>query len=650
MSYIQFDKSQLINLEYSLNKEIIRTNRAGTYSCTTLVGCNTRKYHGLLIAPIPNLDNNHHVLLSSLDETVVQNEQSFNLGIHKYQGDNYIPKGHKYIRDFNIGNTPQITYRVGNVVLNKTSLLVEKEEQILIRYELLEASSPVIMQFKPFLVFRNFHELSKSNMFVHKKVRHIANGVKSKMYDGYPYLNMQFSKEPEFVPVPDWYYNVEYLKEQERGYDYKEDLYTPGYFELSLKKGESVIFSASLKEANPTGLKRKFTAELNKRPPKFSFRECLIGSADQFFVKNEKETQIIGGYPWYGTVRREAFIALPGLTLSTGNRQLFKLVLDSNLKRLKNCILKESVREHDTELLSADIPLWAIWDIQQYYLKGGSHTEIWEKYEKAIKAIFKCYREGVSGLFGLEENGLINIYEYGTALTWMDSTLYSKPVLNRIGFVIEVNALWYNSLMFMSELAERNNDTRFSNLVKGIARKAEKSFIELFWDGRRKYLADSFSNNEKDLTVRANQVIAISMQYSPLSKEMKKAVLDIAHKELLTPRGLRTLSPNSPNYHGRYHGSPEEREIAIHQGAVFPWLFQHFAEAYLSIHNESGISFIKKIVADFEKEMSEGSIGTLSELYEGDPPHKGKGAISYAPSVAAILRVLDLVDKMNGKK
>lgn len=650
MSYIQFDKSQLINLEYSLSKEVLRTNRAGSFACTTLVGCNTRKYHGLLISPIPNFDNNYYVLLSSLDETVVQNEQRFNLGIHKYEGDNYIPKGHKYIRDFNVENTPQITYRVGNVVIQKSSLLVDKEEQILIKYELLDAVLPVVMQFSPFLAFRNFHELSKSNMFVNKKIRHIQNGIKCRLYDGFPYLNLQFSKEPEFVPVPDWYYNIEYLKEQERGYDYKEDLYVPGYFELSLKKGESVVFSASLKEASPAGLKRKFSADVKKHPTRHSFRECLATAADQFFVKKEKETQIIGGYPWYGAFKREAFLALPGLTLTLGNSALFTSVLDTMLKRIKNCILKKSIRENQNDLLSVDIPLWAIWDVQQYYLNGGKPEEIWTKYGKILKDIVKCYRDGSSSLFKLEDNGLINISEHGIPLTWMDSTLYQKPVLQRIGFVIEVNALWYNALKFIISLAEKNRDSKYADQLKPIAEEVEKSFIDIFWDSKKRYLADSVFNSEKDFAVRASQVIAVSMHYSPLIKEMKKAVLDVVQKELLTPRGLRTLSPKNPNYEGRYTGSPENRELAIHQGTVFPWLLQHFAEAYLSIHGKSGLAFIKKLVAGFEEEMNEGTIGTLSEIYEGDPPHTGKGAISYAPSVATILRMLDLIDKENDKK
>ncbi|MFW6370176.1 MAG: glycogen debranching enzyme N-terminal domain-containing protein, partial [Bacteroidota bacterium] len=247
MSYINFNKSQLINLEYSLGKEILRSNRAGSYSSTTIIGCNTRKYHGLLVSPMPHLDDDRHVLLSSLDETIIQKDAEFNLGIHKYEGDNYTPKGHKYVRDFDLDNIPRTLYRVGNVQLTKESLLVEKEEQVLVKYTLLDAQTPVTMLFRPFLSFRNIHSLSHSNLHIHTKFRKVENGIKMRLYDGYPYLNMQFSKAVEFVPFPNWYYNIEYLREQERGYEYKEDLYVPGYFETTLKKGESIIFSASLK-------------------------------------------------------------------------------------------------------------------------------------------------------------------------------------------------------------------------------------------------------------------------------------------------------------------------------------------------------------------------------------------------------------------
>src|SRR3990172_2151217 len=256
MAYLKFDKTQLINLEYSLSKEFVRSNRAGSFSSTTLINCNTRKYHGLLIAPVENLDGDRHVLLSSFDETIIERDEEFNLGIHKYQGDIYSPRGNKYVGDFKADPIPTLKYRVGGVVITKESLLVEKEEQILIKYTIDESDVPIRLRFRPFLAFRNMHALSKANLYANTRVKFVPNGVKAKLYDGYPFLHMQFSREVEFIPSPDWYYGIEYNKELRRGYDYKEDLFVPGYFELRAKKGDVIIFSAATFEMNPGQLKR----------------------------------------------------------------------------------------------------------------------------------------------------------------------------------------------------------------------------------------------------------------------------------------------------------------------------------------------------------------------------------------------------------
>ncbi|MGC9343965.1 MAG: glycogen debranching enzyme N-terminal domain-containing protein, partial [Bacteroidales bacterium] len=258
MGYLQFDKSQLINLEYSLSKEILRSNRAGSYASTTIIGCNTRKYHGLLAAPLKDGSDDRFLLLSTLDATVIQHEQEFNLGIHKYQGDLYVPRGHKYVRDYEVGKVGETIYRVGGVVLKRESLLVEKQEQILIKFTLLEAHSPTTLKLKPFLAYRSIHALSKANSFVNTKFRNVDNGISIRLYEGMPSLFMQCSKKVEYVHQPDWYYNIEYLEEQKRGYDYKEDLFVPGYFEFGIRKGESVIFSASTKRVSSAGLKRKY--------------------------------------------------------------------------------------------------------------------------------------------------------------------------------------------------------------------------------------------------------------------------------------------------------------------------------------------------------------------------------------------------------
>ena len=268
MSYLKFDKNQLINLEQSLPKEVLRTNQAGAYHCTTLAGCNTRKQHGLLVIPIAGMDNKPHVLLSSLDETVIQHGAPFNLGLHRYQGGVYSPNGHKYMRQFDVETVPVTTYRVGGVILTKEKIFITHENRILIRYTLKEAHSETTLQFQPFLAFRESNSLVQENDQINKEVLPCENGVMTCLYEGFPNLYMQFSKPVEWVDNPNWYKNIEYTKDMERGVPYTEDLWVPGYFRLPIRKGESIIFSAGVTEIDPSGLEDMYKAEIKLRTPR----------------------------------------------------------------------------------------------------------------------------------------------------------------------------------------------------------------------------------------------------------------------------------------------------------------------------------------------------------------------------------------------
>jgi predicted glycogen debranching enzyme len=643
MSYLNFDKTKLINLSYSLNRELIRSNRAGSYACTTIIASNTRKYHGLLVCPLEYLDGGYHVLLSGLHETVIQHDQAFNLGIHKYAGDNYNPKGHKYLRDFETDPIPRLVYRVGGVILAREWLLAQNEERILIRYTLLDANSPALFRFKPYLVFRNIHALSKSNMDVITKTQKIKNGIKTRMYQGYPFLNMQFSKSADFVAGPDWNYNVEYIKEQERGYDYKEDLYTPGYFELPLKKGESVIFSAGTNELSPVTLKRKFESEIKKRIPRNTFHNCLLNSAQQFFVKKEKKTEIIAGFPWYGSKLRDTFGALPGLALSTGDMKTFKMVLDSSLAVMLTGQGPAGSGTMKPQDGGADEPLWFLWALQQYAHLLNDNVLVWRTYGKKIKKILNWYRAGEGVLVTMHENGLLFCPEKYTPRSWMDCIADGVPVNSRSGYMVELNALWYNAVRFSLKLAEAAEDKSFLSRWKNLPAKTSASFLQMFWDEVRGYLADFARDEEKDWSVRPNQILAVSLPYSPLDDDKKQNVLEVVTSELLTTRGLRTLAPKNPAYKGVYAGNQTERDSIAHQGAVYPWLLGHYAEAYLKIYKKSGVDHIRRLFSGFEGDMQVHGVGSISELYDGDPPHYPGGALSYAWSVAELLRMEQLI-------
>jgi len=645
MSYLKFEKSELINLEYSLSRELIRSNRAGSYASTTIIGCNTRKYHGLLVCPLEEMDGEHHVLLSSLDATVIQHEKEFNLGIRKYEGDNYVPKGHKYVRDFDATKASYLVYRVGGVVLSREIVLVGQEEQVMVKYTLIDAHSDTWLRLKPFLAFRNFHALSKSNLYANTRYTQVENGIMSRLYDGYPGLYMQCSKAVEFIPVPDWYYNIEYMEEQKRGYDYKEDLYVPGYFEMPIRKGESVIFSAATFDANPRGLKRKFTIELNNRIPKDSYRNCLLNAAQQLIVRKKNSTEVKAGFPWFGTWGRDTFMALPGLTLTYGDLETALEVIDSMVIRMKNGLFPNTVIKGKPAFNSVDAPLWFIWSVQQI----GPYEpdfDVWKKYGKVIRNILQAYRDGSAEIVHQLDNGLLYAAQAGKPLTWMDAVVNGEPVTQRPGSPVEVNALWYNAVCQALEWSE-NRDPKFHQDWAQMPELMGKAFIENYWDEERGYLADFVNGSYRDFAVRPSQVIAVSARHSPLTLEMKKSILDVVESELLTPRGLRSLSPKNEEYKGTYEGNQEQRDRAYHQGTVWPWLLEHFVKGYLRVHKKSGYAMVKRIYDGFEDDLSIRGLGSISEIYDGNPPHFPRGSISQATGVAALLRIGEMIEGFN---
>lgn len=643
MSYIKFDKCQVVNLEYSLAREMIRTNRAGSYSSTTIVGCNTRKYHGLLVCPVDEFGGERFVLLSNLDVTVVNNDRSFNTGVIKYKGDYFSPKGHKYIEDFDADNIPSRIYRVGGVIIKQERLLVHNEEQFLLRVTILEASEKMKLQIRPFMTYRNIHQLTHANLDANTKVEIIENGIRSKLYEGFPYLNMQFSSKVEFVHVPDWYLGVEYPEEKKRGYDYAEDLFTPGFFELNAKKGDVIVFSASTREEKTSGLKPKFTKTVSGKIPRDSFTNCLKNAAQQFIEKRRGKTFIIAGYPWFGAWGRDTFIALPGLALARRRKTLFRAVLDTQVDRMKNGLFPNMGDEENPAFNSVDAPLWFFWAVQQYIEHGGS--DAWERYGAAAKSVLNAYKSGTAFNIHMRDNGLIYADAPGKALTWMDAVVNGIPVTPRRGYAVEINALWYNAVCFSLEMAASEKDDKFIGEYSYLPELIKESFLELFWDDKIGYLADYVNDEEGTNTyIRPNMVIAVSLPFSMLDKEKMKQVLDVADNNLVTARGLRTLSPRNIFYKGTYSGNQEERDRAYHQGTVWPWLFGPFCEGWLKVHGTLGVQKVKKLIFGLEDTMSEHGISTISEIYDGDPPHLPNGTISQAWSVGEVLRIIELLE------
>lgn len=633
MDYLNFDKTVLTNLEKSLTKELLRTNRSGAYSSSTLTGCNTRKFHGHLVIPIPDMDSDNHILLSSLDETIIQHGAEFNLGVHEYEGGHFSPNGHKYIREFKCEVIPSTIYRVGGVIISKEQLMVANESRVITKYTLLQAHSATTIRFKPFLAFRSVHTLSKANDMANADAGQAKKGAAYKLYPAYPNLYIQFSKQPNYTHAPNWYNNIMYAKEQERGFPYTEDLLVPGTFEMPIKKGESIYVSAGISEISPTSLKKIWEEELEKRHARTDMYQCLRNAAVQFRHKENGETYLLAGYPWFNVRARDEFIAMVGCTLGIGDKEAFETLAESVIKEFSNFV-ETGKTNVIKELDSPDALLWFVWAIQQHYNSINFIDP--QPLHLVVLDIVDYILQGQHPNLTLDDNGLLKIEGKDVPMTWMNATEDGKPITPRTGYVVEINALWYNALYFASVLTSNQN-------MEAQAQKTAESFVNTFWNGL--YLYDYVDGDYKNVEVRPNMILAVSMPYSPLNRQQQKSVLDVCTRELLTPKGLRSLSPKSGSYRPNYVGGMLERNRNYHNGPVWPWFTGAYAESYLKIHKQGGISFVERLLIGMEAEMKKLCIGTLSELHDGNPPFKGHGAMSYAPTVGEILRTLALLNK-----
>ena len=638
MSALTFDKSELGNLEYSLQREMLATDRIGGYMSTTIVCCNTRRYHGLMVAPIDD-SGRTYVLLSSLDETVIQHDQTFNLALHRFPGV-YEPRGHKYITDFEYTPTPTVTYRVGGVILKKEMLWIHKRTQLMIRYTLVDAHSETRLRLRPFLAFRDKHALTRANMAADGHSYPAVNGVKCRLYGSFPWLYLQTSKPgTEFVPAPDWYYNFEYQQDIARGYAGHEDLLTTGYFETELKKGESIIFSASLDEMGSTKtIEELFDGSIARRTHKIDFISCLEHSARQFLIRRPgNRTEVISGYPWHGVSGRQTFVSLPGITLEQDHKEDCIDALDYEVRAMQDGMFAGNA----SAAVAADAPLWFFWTLQRLETQIGAKA-VWERYGEAMKQILEAYKQGVAGRVLLNENGLVWASSEHVPLTWMNSVIDGQPVTPRNGYQVEVNALWYNAVRYTLRLAGEHGDKKFVKAWEALPERTAASFNELFRlpEG---YLADYIGCEGASTDIRPNMILACGLPYKMLDEQAQLEVIRTVRQHLVTPKGLRTLSPRNPLYKGSQVGTPAERDFAGKNGSVWPWLLSFYVQACFDIDGDSFLPQAEEILANFEEDIQTYGIGSIGELFDADPPFSPRGAISQAWSVAAVLDIYGMI-------
>ena len=638
MSALTFDKSELGNLEYSLQREMLATDRIGGYMSTTIVCCNTRRYHGLMVAPIDD-SGRTYVLLSSLDETVIQHDQTFNLALHRFPGV-YEPRGHKYITDFEYTPTPTITYRVGGVILRKEMLWIHKRTQLMIRYTLVDAHSETRLRLRPFLAFRDKHALTRANMAADGHSYPAVNGVKCRLYGSFPWLYLQTSKPgTEFVPAPDWYYKFEYQQDIARGYAGHEDLLTTGYFETELKKGESIVFSASLDEMGSTKtIEELFDGSIARRTHKIDFISCLEHSARQFLIRRPgNRTEVISGYPWHGVSGRQTFVSLPGITLEQDHKEDCIDALDYEVRAMQDGMFAGNA----SAAVAADAPLWFFWTLQRLETQIGAKA-VWERYGEAMKQILEAYKQGVAGRVLLNENGLVWASSEHVPLTWMNSVIDGQSVTPRNGYQVEVNALWYNAVRYTLRLAGEHGDKKFVKAWEALPERTAAAFNELFRlpEG---YLADYIGCEGASTDIRPNMILACGLPYKMLDEETRLEVIRTVRQHLVTPKGLRTLSPRNPLYKGSQEGTPAERDFAGKNGSVWPWLLSFYVQANFDILGDAFLPQAEEMLANFEEDIQTYGIGSIGELFDADPPFTPRGAISQAWSVAAVLDIYGMI-------
>ncbi|MDY5858049.1 MAG: amylo-alpha-1,6-glucosidase [Porphyromonas sp.] len=643
MSYLKYDKRLMGNLDESLHREYIRTNRMGAYCCSSIVDCNTRKYHGSLVIPIPSLSSNNHVLLSSLDVSIIQHDVPFNIALHQYRGDVFSPKGHKYIREYNVDIASATTYRVGGVVLRREMFLCHYEHRILYRYTLLECHSPTKLRFSPMLAFRDVKMLTHRNEQLNRNHQLEDNGLSWCLYAGYPRLSIQFSQTAHFVDAPHWNEQILYYKERERGYEHTEDLYVPGYFECDIELGKPIYVSAGIEPTDSKRLAELFEAEYKVRIPRLDFRSCLLSSAQQFYFRpNATDGYLLAGYPWFGVRARDLFVSLPGCSIYADAPERYERIMETVTPVLYKHLQGAPVHSPITQLEDPDILLWVIWAVQQFAeVYGLDKTR--KLYGQLVLDLLHYHTEPhAPHKVKLAENGLLYAEGDGSPLSWMDAKLDWRAVVPRRGYLVEVNALWYNALMFTKELLpeqwQSRGYARYQELI-------ERNFRSVFAN-EHGYLYDYVTiAGERDLSVRPNMLFAASLPYSPLSRREQRNIVEIVTRELRTPKGLRSLSPNSYGYRAQCCGTQRERELSYYNGSVWPWLLGPYFEAYLRLYGRGAIGFVERTLIGMEEEVHEHGIGTISELFDGNPPYRGRGAISLAMNVGEILRSLALLER-----
>lgn len=654
------------------SREWIETDGRGGYASSTLANRHTRRYHGLFMANLQT-PAGRHLLLSKLEDSLLTGGEEHFFSSHRYPG-LLFPPGQPVLEEFLLDLCPSFASRAGGIPVKKSILMPHGKEILLVRYDLERCPQGGILRLKPFLAFRGHHELAHENAFLRGRADGIENGFRIEPYAGMPSLVVQTSRASRFTPSPLWYNRFQYMEERERGFDWEEDLFLPGIIEVPVERKCTVILSVCgdimpHRVPNPTAIwktevvRRGRDQAADKRETSGFTGEdrehllALLRSARSFLITTPSgRPAVIAGYPWFGSWGRDTLISLPGLCFSTGRIAAGIEILTEIGRHERDGLLPNffSGDGKPEAYNTVDSSLWYFWTVQNLGTRCGIMSPdkalIRERFWPVMKRIIRSFMDGTRFGIGMDALGLLQAGDGQTALTWMDATVGGIPVTPRHGYPVEINALWYNALCFTRDLtAEFGEPPFFDGDFIPLLRR---SFRETFWEHDaascpQGCLGDVFRDGVLDTAVRPNQIFAVSLPFSPLDPAEQTAVVRAVREQLLVPCGLRTLSPADPAYRGRYRGSPAERDGAYHQGTVWPWLLGAFGEAALRVADDpkQEKENLRQYLRTFLRQhLVEAGIGSVSEVFDGDAPHRPGGCIAQAWSVAELLRLYTLLE------
>ena len=645
---IQFDESICRNLEIASRREWLETNGIGGFASSTITGLNTRRYHGLLVAatkpPVGRM-----VLLSKIEETLVIGGRRFYLSCNRYPGVVH-PQGHALLKQFRQDPFPVFVYEVAGVELEKCVFMVHGENTTVIQYGVRSALElPCTLELRPLIAFRDYHSTTHENGALNPSLQ-IDNGcVTVSPYQGCPNLALAHNAA-DVRQEAAWYRNFEYTVEQERGLDYREDLFNPMVLTFDLGRNASASLVASTEICTAEAADRYRLSEVARRnavtavfPVEEPFVQMLARAADQFVVRRGTGTTVIAGYHWFSDWGRDTMIALPGLTLATGRYDDARGMLLAFAESVDRGMLPNRFPDagESPEYNTVDATLWFFEAVRAF----GAHTEDYEfvrtRLYSVLADIIAWHERGTRYGIRMDADALLLAGEPGVQLTWMDAKVGDWVVTPRHGKPVEIEALWYNALRTMEDLGRRFGDELNATHYGKLADLARSGFTQLFWNGSTGCLNDVVSGDSPDGSIRPNQILAVSLFHSMLSGEKAKAVVAVVERDLLRPYGLRSLAPSDAKYRSQYEGDPYSRDCAYHQGTVWPWLIGPFLTAYLKVNGRSAKARkqAERWLTEIRRFIQDEGVGQIPEVFDGDAPHRAGGCLAQAWSVAELLRV-----------